>query len=241
MALKNEKPGGQSECRQLQLPSSTVVLSLPTLKSLRTCGINQFMEEQYEIMLLGDTGVGKTRLVMQLWPGRADTEPIDPTIEDTYRKSYVIDGTPILMQIFDTVAQDGLMESYEWSVTGQGYILVYSISSRESFQNLQRYKDKANSTGSKYGFTGTVPILLVGNKMDLPNDLRQVTTQEGEDLAAQWNAEFMETTTITGLMDVAPVFERMVRQIRASGMLGAYPTNPSVGKKPNSLRQCIVM
>jgi Ras family protein len=70
-----------------------------------------------------------------------------------------------------------------------GYVLVYSISSKSSFDMIKIIRDKI------LDFTGleTVPCVIVGNKSDL-NIQRQVTTQEGLDLAQQWNCPFVETS-----------------------------------------------
>lgn len=70
-----------------------------------------------------------------------------------------------------------------------GYVLVYSISSKSSFDMIKIIRDKI------LDFTGleTVPCVIVGNKSDL-NIQRQVTTQEGLDLAQSWNCPFVETS-----------------------------------------------
>jgi len=70
-----------------------------------------------------------------------------------------------------------------------GYVLVYSISSKSSFDMIKIIRDKI------LDFTGleTVPCVIVGNKSDL-NIQRQVTTQEGLELAQQWNCPFVETS-----------------------------------------------
>jgi Ras family protein len=70
-----------------------------------------------------------------------------------------------------------------------GYVLVYSISSKSSFDMIKIIRDKI------LDFTGleTVPCVIVGNKSDL-NIQRQVSNQEGLDLAQKWNCPFVETS-----------------------------------------------
>lgn len=70
-----------------------------------------------------------------------------------------------------------------------GYVLVYSISSKSSFDMIKIIRDKI------LDFTGleTVPCVIVGNKTDL-NIQRQVSTEEGKELAQQWNCPFVETS-----------------------------------------------
>lgn len=70
-----------------------------------------------------------------------------------------------------------------------GYVLVYSISSRSSFEMIKIIRDKL------LDFTGleVIPCVVVGNKTDL-NIQRQVSTQEGLELAQSWNCPFVETS-----------------------------------------------
>lgn len=90
----------------------------------------------------------------------------------------------------DTAGQDeySILSSHHAS-SMNGYVLVYSISSRSSFDMIKIIRDKI------LDFTGleTVPCVIVGNKTDL-NIQRQVSTQEGQDLASQWNCPFVETS-----------------------------------------------
>ena len=61
----------------------------------------------YKVCVLGDGGVGKTALTIQLCSNHF-VEEYDPTIEDSYRKQVVIDNKPCLLEILDTAGQEGL-------------------------------------------------------------------------------------------------------------------------------------
>jgi len=71
-------------------------------------------------------------------------------------------------------------------------VCVYSITSRASFQRLKDLRDKIAWTKDEE----QVPIVLVGNKSDLVRD-RQVSVQEGKDLAVAFNCPFVETSAKT--------------------------------------------
>lgn len=95
---------------------------------------------------------------------------------------------------------------------GDGFILVYSITDKSSFDFLPdliieilRAKDSDN-----------VPIILVGNKTDLEDD-RVVTTQRGEILASKYNCKFFETSTNSGLSN-NHIFHDLVREIRKNNV-----------------------
>ncbi|KAJ5183071.1 hypothetical protein N7492_000687, partial [Penicillium capsulatum] len=99
---------------------------------------------EYHIVVLGAGGVGKSCLTAQfvqnVW-----IESYDPTIEDSYRKQIEVD---LYMK------------------QGQGFLLVFSITSNSSLNELSelreqiiRIKDDEN-----------VPLVIVGNKSDLEED-----------------------------------------------------------------------
>ncbi|VDN26102.1 unnamed protein product [Gongylonema pulchrum] len=68
--------------------------------------------------------------------------------------------------------------------------MVYAIDDRRSFEIVQSIYDKImENFGDK-----NIPIVVVGNKLDLQFSARRVTTEEGKHLAASWNAAFLETS-----------------------------------------------
>eukprot|EP01084_Bolivina_argentea_P230644 389105_1 len=119
-------------------------------------------------------------------------EEYDPLIEDSYRKSVVIDGKRCLLDILDTAGQEEFSSMRDqWMTEGQAFLVVYSITSRTTFdeavlmrEKILRYKEEEES-----------PMILIGNKCDLENE-RQVAKSEGESLAREWGAysAFFETS-----------------------------------------------
>lgn len=93
--------------------------------------------------------------------------------------------------------------------TGEGFLLVYSVTERESFNELSTFYQQILRVKD----TDSVPILLVGNKSDLAQE-RAVSFEEGEKLAKQFNCEFLETSAKQGI-NVDQAFHDLVRTIRA--------------------------
>ncbi|VDM57379.1 unnamed protein product [Angiostrongylus costaricensis] len=60
---------------------------------------------EYKLVVVGDGGVGKSALTIQLIQNHF-VEEYDPTIEDSYRKQVVIDGETCLLDILDTAGQE---------------------------------------------------------------------------------------------------------------------------------------
>ncbi|KAJ3978436.1 ras protein, partial [Lentinula detonsa] len=73
--------------------------------------------DNWKIAILGDGGVGKTALAVQTY---------DPTIEDAYRKQWVVDNRMCLTEIIDTAGQEDFQTLRDqWVREGQGFIFVY--------------------------------------------------------------------------------------------------------------------
>ncbi len=77
----------------------------------------------------------------------------------------------------------------QWMRDGKGFLLVYNITSRPTYEEVSVLYDKILRTKD----TDKVPIVLVGNKCDL-KDERQVEYTEGAELAKKWNCPFFETS-----------------------------------------------
>jgi GTPase KRas len=64
----------------------------------------------------------------------------DPTIEDSYRKQCVIDDEVALLDILDTAGQEEYSAMREqYMRTGEGFLLVYSITDQSSFEEIQSF------------------------------------------------------------------------------------------------------
>lgn len=92
---------------------------------------------------------------------------------DSYRKQCTIDGEVALLDVLDTAGQEEYSAMREqYMRTGEGFLLVYSITSRQSFEEVMMYRQHILRVKDKDYF----PITLVGNKCDLESE-RQVSTQ----------------------------------------------------------------
>ncbi|KAI5211549.1 ras small monomeric GTPase-like protein RasB [Aureobasidium subglaciale] len=182
----------------------------------------------YKLVVLGDGGVGKTALTIQLCLNHF-VETYDPTIEDSYRKQVQIDGQSCMLEVLDTAGQEEYVSLRDqWIRDGEGFILVYSISSRASFQRIkkfysqiQRVKESAQAGSPTYpgspslsapSSSGPAPVMLVGNKCDRVTE-REVSTQEGAALARELGCEFVEASA-KNCVNVEKAFYDVVRQLR---------------------------
>ena len=144
-----------------------------------------------EICVLGFRGVGKSSITVQ-FVERIFVETYYPTIENTFQKDVNFRGENISLQILDTTGQDELTIFSPRHMVGiHGYLLVYDVTSRQSFRVVQYIYEKIlnaflGDTSNRY-----IPIVLVGNKCDLDHD-RKVSVEEGRRLASEWKCSFIE-------------------------------------------------
>ncbi|CAG8514079.1 28134_t:CDS:2 [Gigaspora margarita] len=148
----------------------------------------------YKIVVLGDGGTGKT---------------YDPTIEDSYRKKVVVDDHPCVLEVMDTAGQEEYTALRDqWIRDGEGFVLAYSISSRSTFERIERFHDQITRVKDTHKF----PLMLVGNKCDKMTE-REVSREEGMNMARRLKCDFIETSAKT-CVNVERAFYGVVKMIR---------------------------
>ena len=111
------------------------------------------------------------------------------------------------MQIWDTAGQErfkNITASYYRG--GNGVLVVYDITDRDSFENLNSWLIEIEKNANK-----NVYKLLIGNKSDL-EEKRKVTFQEGKDFATSNGMQFIETSAKTA-SKVQEAFELLTQEI----------------------------
>ncbi|KAI8868547.1 ras protein, partial [Ramicandelaber brevisporus] len=168
---------------------------------------NQLARE-YKICALGAGAVGKSALTFS-FVQQTFISDYDPTIEDSYRKQCVIDDEVAIVEVTDTAGQEEYSAMREQYLrAGEGFLLVYSITSRSSFEEVMTiYQQILRVKDVDY-----FPVLLVANKCDLAME-RQVSTNEGRELARMFNCRFIETSAKLRV-NVDEAFYGLVREIR---------------------------
>lgn len=164
---------------------------------------------EFKVVVLGSGGVGKSALSVKFVSGNF-IEKYDPTIEDFYRKEIEVEGQPSVLEILDTAGTEQFASMRDLYIkNGQGFIVVYSITNRQTFHDIKSMKEQIQRVKGQV----RVPVILVGNKSDLERH-RQVTTAEGRALAESWGAPFMETSAKTN-SHVDEMFVEIVREMNA--------------------------
>ncbi|KAL5525450.1 hypothetical protein ACEPAF_9326 [Sanghuangporus sanghuang] len=158
----------------------------------------------------------------------------DPTIEDAYRKQLVVDNRMCFVEVIDTAGQEEYCTLRDqWVREGQGFILVYSIASRATFERLEVFRQLMLRV------KGNRPIfVLVGNKCDKTYE-REVSRKEGAALARSFGCDFLETSAKTS-HNVDRLFTNLVRALRQTRQPGQNPSTPLRQEREKKSR-CIIM
>jgi len=128
------------------------------------------------------------------------------------------------LQIWDTAGQErfkNITASYYRG--GNGVLVVYDITDRESFENLNSWLIEIEKNANK-----NIYKLLIGNKNDL-EEKRKVTSQEGKDFAESNGMKFLETSAKTS-DKVQEAFELLTQDIINANL----NKEKGMGKKENS-------
>ena len=155
-------------------------------------------EEDYEILIklviLGDASVGKSNFLCRFVDGEFNPVHVATVGFDFKSRVWEIPNInkKVKIQIWDTAGQEKYMSiNRNLFQRVQGIILMYDITRKESFDNLNKWMGhiKENANG--------VPLILIGNKSDLENE-RQVSKEQGKDFAKNNNIIFLEASAKSG-------------------------------------------
>lgn len=160
-----------------------------------------------KILIIGESGVGKSSLLLRFTEDRFDPEQSATIGVDFKVKTLSIDGNRAKLAIWDTAGQERfrtLTPSYYRGA--QGCILVYDVSSKQSFMKLDQWINELETHSTKHD----IVTMLVGNKID--KERREVTRDEGLRFARKYHMLFIEASAKTK-EGVQCAFEELVEKI----------------------------
>ncbi|KXJ83926.1 hypothetical protein RP20_CCG026953 [Aedes albopictus] len=116
-----------------------------------------------------------------------------PEQSNDYRVVISCNKNICTLQITDTTGSHQFPAMQRLSITkGHAFILVYSVCSKQSLEELKPIWSLVRELKGEE--ISQIPVMLVGNKCDEPEELREVTNIEGQTEAATWGISFMETS-----------------------------------------------
>mmetsp|Transcript_21166 Transcript_21166/g.25470 ORF Transcript_21166/g.25470 Transcript_21166/m.25470 type:complete len:203 (+) Transcript_21166:253-861(+) len=176
----------------------------------------------FKLLLIGDSGVGKSCLLLRF-------------ADDTYTESYIstigvdfkirtveLEGKTIKLQIWDTAGQERFRTITSSYYRGaHGIIVVYDVTDPESFSNVKQWLHEIDRYASE-----NVNKLLVGNKSDLPT--KKVDYQTAKAYADEIGIPFLETSA-KNATNVEQAFMTMAAEIK-----NRMASQPAMGTGPRS-------
>jgi len=190
-------------------------------------------ERECSIVVMGPGEIGKSALINKFVKG-VFPHDYDPTIQDHARKQILVDDKPALLDILDTAGQDEFASMrYDWLKDGIDILLIcFSRSDHESFIRAEELINISKRLLKQQKTPKIVPILLVGTKKDLSEQMCQVTLDDVQDLRERYGGpDFIGYEECSAFMDdnVTEIFEEAVLMYRkwrseSAGIKIKYPT-----------------
>jgi len=184
----------------------------------------------FKLLIIGDAGVGKSSILLRFTDDSFD-DHIQSTIGVDFKVKHMdVRDKRVKLTVWDTAGQERfrtLTSSYYRGA--QGVVLVYDVTQRDSFENLEQWLKEVKLHTSESG-EGVVK-LLVGNKIDLE---RNVSREEAEDWARSQGMMFLEASAKTKL-GIRQCFLEVVQKILESPAIlnNTTPGRPKMIPKSN--------
>ncbi|KAM6309225.1 ras-related protein Rab-13 [Podargus strigoides] len=173
----------------------------------------------FKLLLIGDSGVGKTCLIIRFAEDNFTSTYISTIGIDFKIRTVDIDGKKIKLQVWDTAGQERFKTITTAYYRGAvGIILVYDITDEKSFENIQNWMKSIKENAS-----AGVERLLIGNKCDMEGK-RKVQRDEAEKLAKEHGIRFFETSAKSSV-NVEEAFSTLARDILQKSSRKAAPSS----------------
>ncbi|KAG0011576.1 Ras GTPase ras2 [Entomortierella chlamydospora] len=184
---------------------------------------------RYNVGVLGDMESGKTELANQFRLKHTATE-YDPYTENGHELRVMVDDQPCVIEIYEIPSQEEYTAlRNQWIRDCHGFVLVYSIVARQTFEGIQRYHNQIIHAKG----TSDIPMILVGSECESLIE-REVSRDEGTLKAKSLSCGFTEASTETSV-SVDRIFYDVVRMIREAPE-GAPPEAAKKNKLKNKLK-----
>ncbi|XP_068610463.1 ras-related protein Rab-37-like [Brachionichthys hirsutus] len=163
----------------------------------------------HKTILVGDSGVGKTSLLVQFDQGKFIPGSFSATVGIGFTNKVVtVDDVKVKLQIWDTAGQERFRSvTHAYYRDAHALILLYDITCKASFDNIRAWLTEIH----EYAHSDVV-IVLLGNKADMSGE-RAIRRDEGVRLAREHSVPFMETSAKTGV-HVELAFTAVARELR---------------------------
>lgn len=199
---------------------------------------NSEISRPFRVIICGAGGVGKSALTVQFCQDHF-IEEYSPTIEDIYRKSWLVNNERVSAEIYDTAGQESICSMNDQIfANGDGFLIIFSLEDTQSFESAKQYHQQIMRCKSNYG---SFPVIFVGNKCDLPIHNKELFLGEIKTYCDSNKIYYMETSAKTKT-NVQTIFDELVKIMRASQQqrLKTFANQSNIENKKNNSK-CSLM
>jgi small GTP-binding protein len=180
---------------------------------------------QVKVLLLGNSGVGKSALLARFADNSFSANHITTIGIDFKTKIISLDGKKVKIQCWDTAGQERFKTITTAYYRGAHVIfLVYDVTDGKSFTDVNTWITAINQHAPR-----DVVTVLIGNKTDLINE-KVISTQQGKFLADEYKMEFYETSAKSS-ETINQIFEHV-----ASTVVKTLSVRPTIGIVSNGVQ-----
>jgi Ras-related protein Rab-8A len=162
----------------------------------------------YKILLLGDTSVGKSCLLLRFCDNSFQEAHLTTIGLDFRLKTINLkDDRKVKIQIWDTAGEDRFRSiTRNYYKGAKGILLIFDVTDKETFTHVRDWIERIHEE-SPEGIT----ICLVGNKIDM-NESRVISNEEGKKIADEFKIPYFETSAKSNI-GVEEVFTYLVKEV----------------------------
>lgn len=177
----------------------------------RTSTSTKKKEYSFKILMLGDTGVGKTSLLVRFSQDNFTPSYITTIGVDIINKKINIGNYVVNLKVWDTAGQERYQTfTKQFFQNVDGVVLVLNLLSLESFKKLEKW---LNLIRNQYkNEEQTLELIVAGNKCDCDDDERFVQSTDIETFVQEHQVKYLETSAKTGF-NVERLFKTLTKKI----------------------------
>jgi len=169
-----------------------------------------------KIVFVGDSAVGKSSILLRFTEGHFD-QNVAATIGVDF-KVHMLDfknEVKVNLTIWDTAGQEKFSSMTSSYYRGaHGIFLVYDVTNKETFDHIKKWLNEIDM----YATSSNIIKMLIGNKIDLGDSMRRVSTEEGATFAKQNGLLFQECSPKEDV-GINSAFESLINAVLDSPVL----------------------
>jgi small GTP-binding protein len=167
---------------------------------------NTDYDEEIKIIVVGETGVGKSNIIIRYNGGEFEPNSIPNNGSSFIVKYYTFGNKVYRINVWDTAGQEKYHSLTKIFVKdSQIALLVYAINDSNSFEQLDYWYNMVKDACNNIIFS------IIGNKIDLLSE-EKVDLKKAKEKANQYNAMFQLTSALNDDSGIDEIIEKLVKE-----------------------------